>query len=172
MHGKKSRILQWPQRIRLYFSTRLVPLAKHAKHRNHGYYRNASFIAHCKPASACTLCDCNCSLRKLRWRNEKKTHTDSNSLAGQSSNYLSIIPIHDFRSGHRFIWNRARNKAHFFLSTPFTMRFLSMMKTTRNFLYIQQQTPQQNERFQEIFKLCEIRRQSKVVNAFGIGWYN
>lgn len=103
---------------------------------------------------------------------KKKTHTDSNSLAGQSSNYLSIIPIHDFRSGHRFIWNRARNKAHFFLSTPFTMRFLSMMKTTRNFLYIQQQTPQQNERFQEIFKLCEIRRQSKVVNAFGIGWYN
>lgn len=73
MHGKKSRILQWPQRIRLYFSTRLVPLAKHAKHRNHGYYRNASFIGHCKPASACTLCDCNCSLRKLRWRNEK-TH--------------------------------------------------------------------------------------------------
>lgn len=106
------------------------------------------------------------------WDKETKKHTDSNSLAGQSSNYLSIIPIHDFRSGHRFIWNRARNKAHFFLSTPFTMRFLSMMKTTRNFLYIQQQTPQQNERFQEIFKLCEIRRQSKVVNAFGIGWYN
>lgn len=95
---------------------------------NHGYYRNASFIAHC---------------RRLQPSRHRFCHSLCDSLAMDNRRIIfTVVPIHDFCEWPPFSFGTTRNTQHFFffLSCKRTLNlFLSTQhpfkkKTTRNFL--------------------------------------
>lgn len=181
MHSSRSEYCSDQNELG-YFSTRLVPHSNHAKHTIIMVINVMQTSSHTATSSAnsergrervCVFAIV--PFEKLKINGEEKRPKNTKSArelfvfeAGQSSNYLSIIPIHDFRSGCcRFICSHTQQhfvrslSFSFVRSTPFAMRRLSQhnaRKINRKELPILN-AKQNWERFQEIFKLHEIRRQ-------------
>lgn len=83
MHGNGPEYCSDQSELFEYFSTRLVPLSNHAKHRNHGYYHNASLIAHFSHLSA------DARARRLQlFHSKENVQLSSSCLSGEQSRDL------------------------------------------------------------------------------------
>lgn len=119
---------------------------------NHGYYRNASFIAHC---------------RRLQPNDRGLCHSLCDSLAMDNRQIIfTVVPIHDFREWPPFSSGTTRNTQHFSLLCTHSTSFSQLNTRSKNHKELPTPNEQaskrrekKNERFKQ-FEIIWIRRRT------------
>lgn len=124
MHGNGPEYCSDQSELFEYFSTRLVPLSNHAKHRNHGYYRNASLIAHCSHLTARPRAHLQIAIVPFERNFQLSSSCLSAELSRELDNRQIIFQLFPYMSFEvaTVLSGTVRTQQPTFLSTPFSMR--------------------------------------------------